>query len=131
MLRDADPAQPPVDRAFAILKRVDLGSTKWSVVCDLKGGRLYFATDRAPRIRWAGLSAFHDPCTDTPPALDIHRDLEGDVAGRFAPLTAAGNRQAVLRAWREVAVGFLGNIFFKPGMARNIPKAAEGFACKP
>jgi len=118
------------DRAFAVLRRLDLGTTRWSVVCDLAGGRMYFRTDQAPRVRWADLAVLDGACTSTPPALDIHQDFEGDASRHFASLSPEANREAVQRAWKALDAGLLGNIFFKPAMARGIARAAEGMECE-
>jgi len=129
MLQDPErPADP--DRAFAVLKRLDFGTTKWSIVYDLKTMRMWFKTSVTPKMKWVDFAAFDYRCTPAPLAMDIHADAEGDVAGRFAPLTAEANRLAVQTAWKGINAGVMGSIFFKPGMARNIAKAAEGIGCE-
>lgn len=128
MLKDTAPPAD-ADRAFAILKRLDLGTTKWSVVYDLRAMRMWFRTSVTPKIKWVDLAAFDYGCTTAPPAMDIHADAEGDAAKLFSPLTAEANRQTVQLSWKGIDAGAMGSIFFKPGMARNIPKAAAGFKC--
>jgi len=129
MLQDTEqPADS--DRAFAVLKRLDFGTTKWSIVYDLRAMRMWFKTSVSPKIKWVDLAAFDYHCTPAPMALDIHADIDGDVSKLFNPLTAEANRRAVQAAWKEIDAGFLGSIFFKPGMTRNIAKAAEGVGCE-
>ncbi len=50
MLKDGGaPADP--DRAFAILKRLDFGTTKWSIVYDLRSMRMWFKTSVNPKVK--------------------------------------------------------------------------------
>jgi hypothetical protein len=127
----ADKLYPsPVDRAYAVLDRMDFGTTKWKLVCDLAACRMTFLTNDAAGRRWADLRAFDAACTAAPMALDIHRDLKGDVAKAFAPLTPDANREAVARTWDQIDIGTLGNLFFKPRMVKGIPIAAESAKCE-
>ncbi len=120
---------PSPDGAFAILDRMDMRTTKWKVVCDLRALRMTFLTNRATKRRWVDLKALDGTCTAAPMALDIHRDLAGDVAKAFAPLTAAANAEAVAKAWAAIDAGTIGNFFFKPRMVKGLPAVAQSISC--
>mgnify|MGYP005831903253 CR=1 FL=1 len=125
MLRDYAGEVPAKDYAFRILDRLDLGSRKWSVVCDLVTARLSFCTSHAPREKWVGLSAFDLGRLTHPRALDIHTQVPGDAAHRFTDLTLEWNRQAIARAWEELPLGFLGRAFLRPAMIRGMARFAS------
>jgi choloylglycine hydrolase len=129
MMRSPGRRTSAVDEAFTVLKRMDLGTTKWSVAYDLPRSRMYFRTSVASGIRWVDLSALDFSCTRAPLALDIHSAREGDVARAFTPLTGARHAAAVAAAWKEIDAGLLGNLFFKPLMVRGLGAAPAAFAC--
>jgi choloylglycine hydrolase len=128
MLADAD-APATSDRAFAVLQRIDFGTTKWSVVYDLKNMKLWFKTNVSRKIKWVDFSAFDFKCASGPLAFDIHSPLEGDVSKKFAPLTDAANREAIERSFKEIDAGFLGNLVWKPFVRRGLAHAAAEFQC--
>ena len=129
MLRDFDGAVPAVDYAFNVLDRLDLGNRKWAVVCDISNARMYVRTSLATKVRWVAFAPLDFSCSNPPRALDINRDLAGDVAGELAVLTEAWNKDAIGRAWAEIDAGTMGNLFFKPRMVRGLGTAITGFSC--
>jgi len=129
MLQGDTSSAPTVDDAFSILRRLNMGNNKWAVVLDVPGGRIYFRTSTAPKTRWADFAAFDFSCTATPSALDIQRELEGDVSKLFTPLTPDANRDFVKKAWAEIDAGFFGNMFFKPRMIKRLGAAAAAVQC--
>jgi hypothetical protein len=129
MLADAGaPAAP--ERAFAVLQRINFGTTKWSIVYDLKAGRMWFKTNERPKPKRADLAAFGFTCASGPLALDIHAPLEGDVSGKFTPLTDAANRAAVDACFDAIDAGFFGNLVWKPFIRRGVAHAAAEFGCQ-
>lgn len=91
-----------LDYTFAILKQMDCGNNRFSVVYDLKNLRIYFHTYRHREIRYADFNAF-DFSGDAPSMiLNIHQPLSGDVAANFMPYTEMQNA-ATLRE-------FVGNV---------------------
>ena len=129
-LRDYRETQPAAKYAFAVLDRLNMGNRKWAVVCDLAQGRLYVRTSLAPKVRWIDLAALDFACAKPVRALDIHQDLEGDLAGHFAPLTAAWNQEAIEKAWAEIDMGAVGNLHFKPRIVRGLAAASAAFYCQ-
>lgn len=132
MLAESDPATPAVERAFAILKRLDLiGTTKWSVVCDLGALRLHVRTNKAGSVRWVDLGRLDFSCGAGARLLDIHRDLAGDVTTRFVPATDASSAEIVRAFWSAADLGFAGNTMLKPKLITRLTEAPRAFACAP
>ena len=124
--------KPPVEAvpyAFSILKQLDKGATRWSLVYDVPGRRLSWRTDKAPKIRFVDFSAFDFSCAGPPMVLDIHQSFAGDAAKRFVPYTETENRRAVREALKQWDMGFLGNTFLKSHMVDVLCAAAERFRC--
>ncbi|MEW6335780.1 MAG: linear amide C-N hydrolase [Acidobacteriota bacterium] len=132
MLANRDPATPAVDHAFAILERLDLvGSTRWSVVCDLAAPRLYVRTNRAGSVRWVDLAGLDFSCAAGARLLDIHADLAGDVSGRFARATDVSSAEIVRAFWSAADLGFAGNAMLKPKLIARLTEAPRAFSCAP
>ncbi len=130
MLKSTDPATPAVDRAFAVLKRLDInGTTKWSVVYDLSAKRMFFRTYRSAPVRWVDFGAVDFACASGARLLDIHCAGSGDVAGRFSPATAAARTEVVRAFWSGVNMGPAGNLFLKPKLVARMPEAPKTFRC--
>lgn len=129
---EAFAGKPPAEAvpyAFSVLKQLDKGATKWSLVYDVLARRLYWRTDKAADLRFVDFASFDFSCTAPAMALDIHQSLSGDAAGRFKPLTDAENGKAVERALKQWDMGFMGNTFLKPRMTDRLSAAAAGFKC--
>jgi len=129
MLRNYDEEAPALDYAFAILKRLDMGNNKWAVVYDIPNARMYVRTSLATKVRWVDFAPLDFACSNPPRALDINRDLAGDVGKELTVLTEAWNKDAIGRAWAEIDAGAMGNLFFKPRMVRGLGTAITGFSC--
>ena len=94
-------AKDPVRYAFDTLEAVAQGSyTRWSIVYDLRAGRVYWRTRENRRVRTVALSDFDFSCA-TPVKLFGIDDGEGTVARRFADYTPAANRKLVASAVRQ------------------------------
>ncbi len=103
-------SKPPLDYAFDILKSVSWSgegkwkeftwttNTKWSVVWDLQNLRVYFRTLENRKIRNFDLASFDFSCGGPVKALDINRELSGDVASEFIDYTYRLNRNLVENA---------------------------------
>lgn len=131
MLRDYAGGMPPEDYTFKVLDRMDLGNRRWSVICDLRAGRLHFRTSRAPQVKRVDLSMFDLSSLDHPLALDIHTQTAGDTASRFEGLSADRNRRAIAAAWTEVPLGFLGHAVLRPAMIRGMARFASKLGVRP
>jgi penicillin V acylase-like amidase (Ntn superfamily) len=107
---------PAKDYAFDILsslsvERVRGQCTAWSIVYDLANMDVSFKTFENRRVRSVRMRNF-DFSSETPSlALDLARDLAGDVSGFFAECTTAVNRRLVEKIFKTYAgVGFVRNI---------------------
>lgn len=89
----------PVQYAFEILDRVAQGShTKWSIVYDLRRGRVHFKTQANRGQRSVNLRALDFTCGGPLRMIDLEAPGAGDVTLRLAPYTAEKNRDLVFRS---------------------------------
>ena len=129
MFKQYDRKELPMDFAFRVLKKMDLGNNKWALVYDITGKKLYFRTSEQPSLKWIDISVLDFSCSKMTRAMDIHQKAEGDSTGRFAALDNEKNAEAVKRAWAEIDAGFAGNSFWKPKMVKGQIALASGFRC--
>jgi penicillin V acylase-like amidase (Ntn superfamily) len=95
-------AADPVGYAFATLADVAQGSyTQWSIVYDLKAGRVHWRTRENPQIRSVALSAFDFSCGQPVEILEIHQG-KGDVARAFTRYTPEANRRLIQGSYEKV-----------------------------
>jgi penicillin V acylase-like amidase (Ntn superfamily) len=95
-------AGDPVRYAFDTLDDVAQGDfTQWSVVYDLKAGRVYWRTRQNRAVRSVALADFDFSCPAPVKVLDIHEG-SGEVARRFADYTPEANRRLVSSSYRKV-----------------------------
>jgi penicillin V acylase-like amidase (Ntn superfamily) len=125
MLKDQDRKVPAGDYAFAILKRLDWGNNKWSLVYDVKNLQLRFNTDRSRSIKIVRFFEFDFSPTASARALDINSD--GGIAKRVAPYTEAIQREYVAMMWDGIDAGFLGNLVFKPLMKKRMVSSIKEY----
>lgn len=128
MLRAQDKRIPAADYAFAVLKRLDWGNNKWSLVYDIRNRRLRFNTDRSRRIKTVDISAFDFSMSSPAMVLDINNDEEGGVAKLFAPYSEAVQREYVAKMWDGIDTGFFGNLTFKPLMKSRMVSSVRDLA---
>lgn len=122
MIRDIQTgaAEPTVEQAFSVLQAMWCGVNRFSLVYDPVGMRMYFTTYKARNLRWVDFSSFDFTCAPSVPCLDIHRDVAGDVAGAFVPLTDEANRGLLRLYFQGIDAGFWGDLVWKPLMIKNL-----------
>jgi choloylglycine hydrolase len=126
MLKHYDHSTPMINYAFFILQRLWLNN-KWSIVYDLKHARMYFTTYKSRSIRFIDLKQF-DTSGDSPAmVLDINRDFVGNVTSQFIPYNEDIQLQYVKQFLDNIDMGFFGNLFFKPKMARRLSLYIKDF----
>lgn len=82
--------------AFAVLGAVAQGNySKWNIVYDPIGLKVWFRTTRTPKIKTVELGKLDPSCTSAVKLLDIDADFAGDATGRFVDYTTAANEQLV------------------------------------
>ena len=136
MLRDYAPSgQGPgpaaVDYMFAILEQLECGNNKWQVVYDVRNLRMYFRTAQAHHVRFVDFSAFDLSGASPIQVLDINRDLEGNVAGDFAPWNDQLNQDFIRQTLAQWDMGFLGNLAFKPLLRSRLLESTREFKVEP
>jgi penicillin V acylase-like amidase (Ntn superfamily) len=94
MIRNA-PESVDSDYGFKILKTLERGLTRWSIVIDVNQGRVYFHTSEGRKIKYFDMAGL-DFSPDTPvKMLDVHADLKGDVLDYFVDYSPERNLRAV------------------------------------
>ena len=88
------PPSVDVDYGFEILKTLERGLTRWSIVIDVNQGRVYFRTSEGRKIKYFDMARL-DFSPDTPvKMLDIHARLKGDVLDYFVDYSPERNLRA-------------------------------------
>lgn len=119
----------PVVYAFDILRELDCGNNQWSIVYDITHGRIYFRTAKAKKIRFVDFASFNFSCNLPLMALDIHRDLEGDISHYFELYTDDHNKVFIQEATDRVDTSVLGNDF-KSRWRDRLSEYTKGFTCE-
>jgi choloylglycine hydrolase len=108
-----------VDYAFETLHIAFMADrTKWTIVYDIAGRRIYFRTYTRPDIRYVDLGPLDFSCRTPVQMMDINKRAAGDVTGKFMNYTSEANRELVgkafdvfwfLRRHRDKALDILSN----------------------
>jgi choloylglycine hydrolase len=98
------PVADPVTILFTVLDDVAQPNTRWSIIYDQTRRAVYFRTDVHRAIRSVSLDAFSFACRDGVKLLDIDTRVEGDVAKKFKPYSAAANLAFITRTYAGTSV---------------------------
>lgn len=75
---------PLTDYAFSILDKVSQGDfTKWSIVYDITGRRIYFKTERYQQIKFFEMKQFDFSCSNESKMFNMNQQGKGDIAAKF------------------------------------------------
>lgn len=118
---DPDEDGDPVGYAFATLHAMQFERTKrWSVVYDVRNGRVCFETARGGKRGCFDLRDLDFGPEARPLVLaDLHLDRGGDVSGRFVPHSRERDR-AVLSRFLRSLVGFVAGTDEPAAMDRHL-----------
>ena len=112
MIQNAPHSIDP-DYGFEILKNLERGLTQWSIVIDMKQGRVYFRTSIGRKIKYFDMSHF-DLSPDTPvKMLDINANLKGDVFDYFVDYSPKRN-------WRAAKEGIESTDSYEQGLSKSL-----------
>lgn len=101
-LVDQGTGADPVASAFDILANVAQGEwTKWSIVYDMTGGKIFFRTYANPDIRSVDFATFDFDCSAPVKVLDVNAKGAGDVSGQFEEYTRNTNRTLIGNAYSK------------------------------
>jgi penicillin V acylase-like amidase (Ntn superfamily) len=131
MIRDAEraPGELGPDQAFKILEQMWCGANRWSLVFDPVALRVWFTTDKNRKLRWLSFSAFDFTCRTPALALDIQRDIAGDVASQLVAFSDATNLAMVKQFFSGLDVGIVGNMFWKGRMVKRLNAYQQRCKC--
>lgn len=91
----------PIARGFAALAAVastgpaSVGTTRWSIVCDLAASEVYYRTDINEAIRRFTVTSFDFSCGTPMKMLNVTAPGSEDVAAAFIDYSRAANRALV------------------------------------
>ena len=98
MLKEYDPDTSASVQAFSILEQMNKnGFTKWSIVYDIKNGRIDFHTSAAPTSRYCTMQSCGFSEKGPPLSADINAVASGDIRSLFRPCTKERNRAFVTK----------------------------------
>jgi penicillin V acylase-like amidase (Ntn superfamily) len=94
-----------IDYSFHILEEVaaevtPVHFTRWSIVYDFAGGRIYFRTHDSPSVKYIDTGDLDFACGSRRVAIDIHTKGPGRVNERMVDYTAELNRELVLETFK-------------------------------
>lgn len=118
-----------IDYAFKILRQLDLGNNKWSIVYDLNKLRMYFNTSVARQTRYVDFQSFDFNCKEPVMVLDINKNLKDNVSNEFIIYSDSINNRFIKANWNEINLGFFAKGFFKPMMVDRLSKYPKTFKC--
>ncbi len=91
----------PVTYAFDMLLTVAQGRfTKWSIVYDVKGKKIYFKTLSFPAIKQVDFRSFDFNCSTISRVLPIQQSLSGNITTLFAIYSDSLNRKILNESMR-------------------------------
>jgi hypothetical protein len=112
MIQDTPQSIDP-NYGFEILKTLERGLTQWSIVIDMKQGRVYFRTSEGRKTKYFDMDHI-DFSSDTPvKVLDINARLNGDIFDYFVDYSPKRN----LRAAKE---GIESTDSYEQGLSRSL-----------
>ncbi len=93
-----------IDYSFGILEEVSaevtpVHFTRWSIVYDFAGGRIYFRTHTSPYIKYIDVADLDFSCGSRRVALDVHTEDPGRVNERMVDYTVELNRDLILETF--------------------------------
>ena len=117
--------QEAVNYAFETLQNVAQGGTVWTIVYDIKRGRIYFRTAQSPQIKSVDTKAFDYSCGTAVKMFDMNAKEGGDATAKFIDYTRKANRDLIERS-------FNGTSFLKSVTAMEkfyMASYPESFTC--
>lgn len=101
-IKKTDPKISLIDFSFSLLQAVAQGSfTKWSVVYDLPGKKIFFKTDGHPHQKMISFRDVEFSCKGPVKAVSLNSPLKGNLAPHFTPITFEKNKEVVLKGIEE------------------------------
>lgn len=114
---------------FSILKGMNMGNNKWSVVYDLKNLSMYFRTSKGPGIKYINFESFDFSCSTPVKVFDINSDTSGAVSSNFQTYSEELNREFIRKNFEQINFGLFGNLFIKGRYQKKISRYTNSFFC--
>ncbi len=121
---------PVVNYVFSILKEMDMGNNRWSVVYDLTNSKMFFRTSLGQDVKFIDFKSFDFNCNTPIQLFDINSDISGNVAGKFVNYSTELNEEFIQKNFDEINFGTVGNLLFKKRYQSKINKYSNSFKCE-
>lgn len=114
MANDIGSKTAPVDYATRCLQMVAQGPlTQWNLIYQPEERRIHFRTQSSPQRRWIDLDDLSFDPEQTPQAIDIDRNIDGNVASHMQSVTDADNERIVNHAFDHFVPAGLPSLMIK------------------
>ncbi|MEO9931557.1 linear amide C-N hydrolase [Rhodopirellula bahusiensis] len=114
MAGNLDGETVPVDYANRCLQMVAQGPlTQWNLIYQPEERRIHFRTQRSPQRRWIDLDDLSFDPGQTPQAIDIDQNIDGNVATHMKAVTDADNERIVNHAFDHFIPAGLPSLMIK------------------
>jgi choloylglycine hydrolase len=91
-----------VDQSFDILSKVSQGDyTKWSIVYDITGKKVYFKTAEFRQLRSVDFSSFDFSCNTVSKIIDMNRSEKDDISSFFIDYSEKINQSIFERSLEQ------------------------------
>ena len=94
-----------INYAFSILKEMDMGNNRWSVVYDLTNGKMFFRTSLGQEIKFIDFKSLDFNCNTPVRLFDIKSDVSGDVTNKFVDYSPELNEEFIQKNFDEINFG--------------------------
>ena len=101
LLRDSS-SKAPITYAFDVLENVSQGElTKWSIVYDMRAGKIFYRTYSNSKIRSVDFAAFDFDCISPAKMIDVNAKGNGDISPQFQQYSRVANRNLIGNAFSK------------------------------
>ncbi len=104
MIKDYRPDQskPIVQYGFDILKQLERGNNKWSIIIDVNHSMIYFHTSLCRKVKYFSYKDF-DFSAKTPVTMfNLNSNYEGDIIKKFIPYSLKTNQKLTTELFKEI-----------------------------
>jgi penicillin V acylase-like amidase (Ntn superfamily) len=109
-----DEQQAPIEYANRCLQMLAQGSlTQWNLVYQPEERRIHFRTQTSPKQRWIDLDDLSFDADQPPQAIDVDRNVDGNVTPHMKDVTDADNERIVNHAFDHFVPAGLPSLMIK------------------
>lgn len=123
--RIGDNKEDAIIESFAALDKVRAGKyTKWNLVYDIKGRKVYFRTLKSSAIKHVDLTGFDPSCRTPAQWLDMNADLKGSVNRHFQDYSVQANQKLISKSLGDIRA------HLPPGVLEQVSRYPQMLPCQ-